>query len=114
MVSRRLLRIGEVTGDPMPFSDFPELRLDCFTAIFGDRTTGMKPAPAWNIYRTRHFPFQNGSVASRRWIGDWNRLQKYLCIRMQGPAKKFTGVRKLHNPTQIHHRDTIRKVMNNA
>ena len=86
------------------------------TYLLGFWAPCSEPAPRWPAGRIRHIAGEHNPLPSplTHWIGDWRRRQQSLRIRMGGRFENPVARRAFNDPTQVHHRDTIRHMADDS
>jgi hypothetical protein len=86
------------------------------TYLLGFLAPSPEPAPRWSAGRTRHIAGEYDPPPSplAHRIGDWRRRQQSLRIRMGGRFENPVARRAFNDPTQVHHRDTIRHMADHS
>ena len=69
--------------------------------------------PHWTIDRRRHITLQPNFFNTRLLIHLRYGGEECTCIRMLGGIENFLCCSTLNDPTEVHHRYFIRKVLNN-
>lgn len=82
--------------------------------IAGMRTACMETAAAGRIDGTGNIPLKRRQHILHFGIGDWNRIQKRIGIRMHRVGKEVFFIGDFDQIAQVHHADIIAYVFNNA
>src|ERR1700731_2002293 len=77
-------------------------------------TARMEAAAAGRIYRARHFPRQLYALALYPRIDRWDRRKQCARIRMPRVGVNFIAARYLDDLAEIHYRDSIADVLDDA
>src|ERR1700682_930278 len=75
---------------------------------------GMEMTTRRRIGRVGYFALQDDPFGAKTWIRFGDRGQERLGIRMLRTGEKFFGERGLHDPADVHHRDTLTDVFDDA
>jgi len=75
---------------------------------------GMEMTTRRGIGRVGYFALEDDPVGAKAWIRFGDRRQEGLGIGMLRRREQFFGRRGLHDPADIHHRDPVADVLDDA
>src|SRR5262249_39671688 len=106
---------AEMTPDSMACASLPPRRY----LLLADRsdlawTTRMEGTARRRLQRARQRPLEPNAGQRRRGSGGRYRREQRLGIRMPWSTEDCVGGTDLADPAQIHHRDLVREVANDA
>jgi hypothetical protein len=76
--------------------------------------SGMEMTTRRGIGGVDYFALEDNAFGTKAWMRFGDRGQKGLCIRMLRRREQLFGRRGLHYPADIHHRDPIANMLDNA
>ena len=75
---------------------------------------GMEMATRWGVGRVGYFARENDAVGAKARIRFGDRRQEGLGIGMFRKCEQFFGRRGLHDPADVHDRDPVADVLDDA
>ena len=83
-------------------------------SVFGVKAARMEPAAGRRRDRRRHVAGYQLAAPPRRWVGDGHGIEQRPRVRMPGRGEQRVGGGDLDDAPEIHHRDPVGDVLDDA